>query len=193
MTRTTSQQMPRLMALLRRMREVEELGVIVGAPGEGRAIRPEAAAGAGAQEFGAITSADTPTTPRPRQSDAGYTQGQLLAIHEYGSPERNIPERSVLRSTLREQRARALSMLAEDVRTQLANEKVPVARFYQRVAVMLEGEVKRKFGSSDLAPNAPSTIAAKGSSKPLIDTGELRRSIEGRVVQLRDVDGVEVA
>lgn len=185
-----SKQMPGLQALLRRMREVEELGVIVGAPGEDRAIRKDEG-GAGV-EFGAVTSADFPRTPRPAQSDAGFTQGQLLAIHEYGSPERDIPERSVLRSTLREQRARALQLLAEDVRTQLANEKVPVRRFFQRVAVMLEGEVKRKFGSSELAPNAPSTIAAKGSKRPLIDTGELRRSIEGRVVNIRELDGVEV-
>ena len=32
-------------------------------------------------------------------------------------------------------------------------------------------------------PNAPSTIKAKGSDKPLIDTGELRKSIRGIVVE----------
>lgn len=35
-------------------------------------------------------------------------------------------------------------------------------------------EEKKIFGSSELAPNAPATIAQKGSNNPLIETGELR-------------------
>jgi len=188
-----SKQMPGFQAILARMRRVEELGVVVGAPGADREVQAQAVTGKpAAQEFGAITSADASQARSPYSSSSpGLTQGQLLAIHEYGSPERNIPERSVLRSTLQEQRARALSLLAEDVKANLANTSVPVQRFFLRIAVLLEGEVKKKFGSADLAPLSPATIARKGSSKPLIDTGSLRASIEGRVIELKELQGGE--
>ena len=41
----------------------------------------------------------------------------------------------------------------------------------------VKSDVQRVFGSGELAPNKASTIRRKGSSKPLIDHGDLRRSI----------------
>jgi hypothetical protein len=38
-------------------------------------------------------------------------------------------------------------------------------------------EIIKKFRDNDWAPNAPFTVALKGSSTPLIDTGQLRQSI----------------
>lgn len=43
--------------------------------------------------------------------------------------------------------------------------------------VVRDASVKR-FTSNDWAPNAPSTIEAKGSSRPGIDSGRLRSSIQ---------------
>lgn len=37
--------------------------------------------------------------------------------------------------------------------------------------------VQEKIGNGTFAPNAESTIKAKGSDKPLIDTGQLRQSV----------------
>lgn len=37
--------------------------------------------------------------------------------------------------------------------------------------------VQEKIGNGTFAPNAESTIKAKGSNKPLIDTGQLRQSV----------------
>lgn len=51
----------------------------------------------------------------------------------------------------------------------------------QAVALWAEGGVKRYIAQGVPPPNAPSTVAQKGSSKPLIDTGQLRSSIRGRV------------
>lgn len=42
------------------------------------------------------------------------------------------------------------------------------------------GEIQRKIADGVPPPNADSTIARKGSSKPLIDTGQLRSSITYR-------------
>jgi|AACY02.16.fsa_nt_gi hypothetical protein len=43
--------------------------------------------------------------------------------------------------------------------------------------------------SDDVKPLAPSTVAQKGSSQPLIDTGRLKRSITARVVPARQARG----
>lgn len=42
----------------------------------------------------------------------------------------------------------------------------------------IAGLMKAEIDSGEFAPNAPSTIARKGSNKPLIDTGTMRDSIE---------------
>jgi hypothetical protein len=51
----------------------------------------------------------------------------------------------------------------------------------QRVALWAEGGVKRYIAEGVPPDNADSTVAKKGSSKPLIDTGQLRSSIRGKV------------
>lgn len=39
-------------------------------------------------------------------------------------------------------------------------------------------------------PNAPSTVTAKGSSNPLIDTGELRQSVTYKITQGKPAEGI---
>lgn len=53
-----------------------------------------------------------------------------------------------------------------------------------RKAGMLGQNVVRRYFVEDNGwpPNAPSTIAQKGSDRPLIDTGELRKSVAYVVV-----------
>jgi len=56
---------------------------------------------------------------------------------------------------------------------------------YFRAKVLKAFQTRGNSNGITWAPNAPSTIARKGSSKPLIDTGQLRGSIQ--VVQSGDV------
>ena len=51
----------------------------------------------------------------------------------------------------------------------------------ENVADEMADDIKANFGSSKLAANSPSTIARKGGNNPLIESGELRDSIEGKV------------
>lgn len=46
-----------------------------------------------------------------------------------------------------------------------------------RVGFIASGLMKQNLSTGNWAANAESTIAKKGSSKPLIDTGEMRRAI----------------
>lgn len=47
-----------------------------------------------------------------------------------------------------------------------------------KLGVIHKGQIQDTITSGNFAANAPSTIARKGSSQPLIDTGRLRQSID---------------
>ena len=50
-------------------------------------------------------------------------------------------------------------------------------RILNAVGTFQKGVIQREIIDGDFAPNAPSTIRRKGSSRPLIDTGRMRQSV----------------
>lgn len=123
-----------------------------------------------------------------RGGDAAHEGGdlslvQLAAIHEFGSPAAGIPERSFIRSTFHTYAKDAL----RDKLTVLCKAALS-GRMDPRVAIDLLGtwavaEVRRTITAGKVRPPlAPSTIDAKGSSKPLVDTGQLVNAIAHEVV-----------
>jgi hypothetical protein len=50
-------------------------------------------------------------------------------------------------------------------------------RHMERAGQIAQNSVRSRFSKEFLAPIRPATIKLKGSSQPLVDTGELRRSI----------------
>jgi phage gpG-like protein len=116
------------------------------------------------------------------------TVGQLATIHEFGKvirqPRLNrtivIPERSFLRATVdiyRDAIARRQVLLSQGY---------ILGKFQLRPAMELLGQyvvglVKQRIANRIPPPNSPWTIARKGSSTPLVDTGQLRNSITYKV------------
>lgn len=47
----------------------------------------------------------------------------------------------------------------------------------QKVGIFAKGIIQQEIADGDFAANAPSTVARKGSDKPLIDTGHMRQSV----------------
>jgi phage gpG-like protein len=90
-----------------------------------------------------------------------------------------IPQRSFLRSTASENREMWLSTFIEAVANELPQNNISDAA--ERVGAMMMGHVKKKLTDLKSPPNSPSTIRQKGSSNPLIDTGQLRRAIDYEV------------
>jgi hypothetical protein len=111
-----------------------------------------------------------------RHSGTDLSMHELGMVHEYGSPTRNIPARPFIgppiadnvdkyKKIMRKQAARLLFR-----RTSLHN------------ALSLVGEagkadIQKYMLSANFKPLAASTIEAKGSSKPLIDSGQMRNAI----------------
>jgi len=118
-------------------------------------------------------------------STARYPDGtpvaQVALQNEYGfeSPGgAQIPARPFFRQALEsvedavvrlvERRVDSETMVAS---SQLANE----------VGLTVAGAIQQRIVDLREPPNAPSTIARKGSSNPLIDTGQMRMSVTWRV------------
>jgi len=111
------------------------------------------------------------------------TVGELAAVHEFGTRDGRIPSRSFLRSTFDEQRE-MLVELGKKLMGAVLDGKMKTERALGFMGAKLTAEVKKKISSGDgiPPPNAPSTIAAKGSSHTLIDTGRLLGAIAWAVV-----------
>lgn len=59
----------------------------------------------------------------------------------------------------------------------IANGSTNAEMALKSIGAMQVGLVQKTIKDGDFAPNAPSTIAMKGSDKPLIDTGRMRQSV----------------
>lgn len=103
----------------------------------------------------------------------------LGVIHEFGSLSRGIPARSFLREPLESHKNEIMQfMKSPKVAEMILNGQFKSV--FQWLGLIGEGIVQRAFatrGFGKWAPNAPETIKQKGSSAPLIDTGQLRKSI----------------
>lgn len=115
------------------------------------------------------------------------TDSELLtyaAANELGTD--TIPERSFLRSTADKNQAEYLDAL-EDVAGVIVDKGREAGKdALGRLGLRAVRDVQRAIVDLKDPPNAPSTIAAKGSSNPLVDTGRMRQSIDFVVV---DGDG----
>jgi phage gpG-like protein len=108
--------------------------------------------------------------------EGAVPMAMVAAVHEFGCPEKNIPERSFLRGGIRRGAPKFQRLNAANLRAIVLGGKT-VAEALGQLGAVAAGEVKREFTAGTFAPNKPATIARKGSSRPLIDTGSLRQSI----------------
>ena len=117
----------------------------------------------------------------PAENTAGYGSGvtniQLLYIHSQGSPVNGIPARPTVEPAIQANRAMLATMLRGSLAMAFTGNIAGARAAKARAGQMAANLVKARFGSGSLAPLKPATIKAKGSSAPLIDTGQLRNSI----------------
>jgi phage gpG-like protein len=120
-----------------------------------------------------------------RPDGDGMTNAEIGLIHLFGSNEANIPPRDWLIAPIVEnQRELVNSLSANSV--QQAFKRGDYKGVMALIGIKAEELVQRAFETSGFgkwAPNSPVTIARKGSSKPLIDTSQLRRSVSSDVVK----------
>lgn len=107
--------------------------------------------------------------------DDGLSNATIAAAHEFGVPG-HIPERSFLRTTVGENKDKITGLLVRELKADISQGNFS-GRAFAIVGEKLSGEVKRRIQSGINPELDPKTVARKGSSKPLIDTGNLLQSI----------------
>lgn len=105
----------------------------------------------------------------------------IAATNEFGSADGRIPERSFLRSTIAENSDAYFQALADGINSTMNGRGSTVTTVFRRIGTKVVGDVKTKIRDLRDPKNAASTIAKKGSSNPLIDSGRLRASIDFKV------------
>ena len=126
-----------------------------------------------------------------RAMDGGspYSEAYQLYIQEHGSPLWHSPPRPVLEPAIRDSKEEIAEQLSKAVVSLLDGNPVGCSAELQKAGMVAENAARGWFTNpkNGWPPNAPVTAEQKGSDKPLIDTGELRKSIT-HVVRRRGAD-----
>ena len=119
-----------------------------------------------------------PSSTNARQGASN--NATIAAVHELGAPTRGIPARPFLIPTMQNNADKYTTLMAQGFRNAL-QDKEKAAEVYEKIGLVASSDVKDYIVSGQFVPLKESTIDRKGSSKPLIDTGELRNSISYEV------------
>lgn len=115
--------------------------------------------------------------------ESGETLAEVATTHEYGSITKNIPARSFLRVPFYQNQKRVDRIIGLAYKSLVKN----TATLDKALNVIgaecrnISVDAFDDGAGGTWAENKKSTINAKGSSKPLIDTGKLRQSIQWEV------------
>ena len=99
------------------------------------------------------------------------------AINEYGTSK--IPQRPFMRTAVSKYGKSWGVKSAKAVQSVVKG--MPISQVTELVGMQMKSDISKALTNGPWTPNAASTIAKKGSSRPLIDTGELRASITYKV------------
>ena len=106
----------------------------------------------------------------------GITVFQIGMIHEFGAPEKNIPRRSFIRVPI-ENNIKEITKLIENNHKLVSENSMSAKVALDRIGLKAQNTIKKSFRDNDWKANSRATVKRKGSSRPLINTGQLVGSI----------------
>lgn len=120
------------------------------------------------------------------EGSGGYENGPLFAVvgavNEFGSANGRIPPRPHLGPGVSEASEEIAEVLRQGL-IEVANERATPEQILNRVGLVAVASVQQKIVDVRQPPNAPSTIARKRSSNPLIDIGSYRQAINYQILE----------
>ncbi len=119
-----------------------------------------------------------------------YTVAQIGAVHEFGSEDGRVPERSWLRRSFRENVSRWQHYVEQGLeRIILSKGKVKALPVLLFVGEQIASDVRRTIDAVTSPPKAASTLRKEGKkyTHPLIWLGYMKAAVRSRVV----VDGAK--
>lgn len=122
---------------------------------------------------------------RKERVTGGLSNANILALMEAGSPVNNIPPRVLLEAVHNKYKEKINKYFEKIFASLLAGNESQADMLMEELALRMQTWTQKFFTDEDnnWAPNAPSTIKAKGSARPLIDTGALRQAIRAVVMK----------
>lgn len=108
------------------------------------------------------------------------TQADLAAIHIYGA--KHIPKRDPLTPAIEQNQDKYRNMIERSV-VPILEGRMDIGSLWQFIGMEAQADIQQYMVNGKFAPLNPKTIKRKGSSKPLIDTGQLRQGVTYIVVK----------
>lgn len=115
-------------------------------------------------------------------TSATMTLGEVALVNEFGDQAGNIPERPAWRMGLAHGQ-KDFNRLNKVNLKLVADGRKSLDQALGELGEMGVTRIKTEILDGDFEPNAPSTIARKGSSHPLIDTAQERQSVTWEIVK----------
>jgi hypothetical protein len=97
----------------------------------------------------------------------------VAAWNELGTV--NMPSRPFLRKSVDENEGKINSFLQSKMKDLVRG--VSAEQVLKEIGIFQKDLIQEKITEGSFAPNAESTVRQKGSSKPLIDSGRMRQSV----------------
>lgn len=126
-----------------------------------------------------------------RPDSSGLNNAEIGLIMLVGSMTRNIPARNWLTMPIERMMPEIIKAMGQGA-AKSAFDRGDFHRLFEILGIKAEEAIQMAFetaGFGTWPPNAPSTVRAKGSDAPLIDTGNLRKNITSEVVKKGDNGG----
>lgn len=95
----------------------------------------------------------------------------------WGGP---IPERPFMRNAMQNNRSRYTEAMKSSVASIMTG-KTNLRAILAKLGALAAGDIQKEITALQSPPNSPVTIALKGSSNPLIDSGEMRGSVTWKI------------
>jgi hypothetical protein len=112
------------------------------------------------------------------RKDNGPTNAELAFLHTNGVPTHNIPPRPFLEPAIKANHIGIGALQTKVVEAASKGNQAEVNIGMQKIGIFAVNCVKQWWDDprNNWPPNAPSTIARKGSSHPLLDTAQLKNA-----------------
>jgi hypothetical protein len=126
-----------------------------------------------------VQGADASKDKKVRNDDgtitdvSGITVVDIATFHEFGY---GVPERSFLRATIDQNRDKYYAIVKE-LKNEIFAGKMTTENASKILGEKIKSDCQQRITDGIDPPLSSETIANKGSSVPLIDTGQLRQSI----------------
>ncbi len=122
----------------------------------------------------------------PSKVKVGFPAGEAdndivaRAVWNHYGTSRGIPARPFLLNAIRKNKQTYRAALKTSAAKILRGETT-MGTVVRKLGILAQGHIQDEITGLRTPPNAVATIAAKGSSNPLIDTGEMRGSVTYKV------------